>query len=122
MANPNSKTLMGERIASARIAVGLSQLELAENMGVKLSSVENWESDITSPRSNLLSRMSGILHVSILWLLAGTENHDFQEPNLEETANLNRKIQHAESLIEELSKILEEMKGFSHQIQKDFDG
>ena len=122
MLNPNSKTLMSERIASARIAVGMSQLELAENLGVKLSSVENWESEITSPRSNLLSRMSGILNVSILWLLAGTETHDIQEPNLEETANLNRKIQHAESLIEELSKVLQEMKGFSHQIQQDFDG
>ncbi|QQA44069.1 helix-turn-helix domain-containing protein [Pelagovum pacificum] len=61
----------GDRLAAARDAAGMSQKDLAKRLGVKLSTLRNWEDDLAEPRANKLSMVSGLLSVSLPWLLTG---------------------------------------------------
>lgn len=61
----------GDRLAAARDAAGITQKELAKRVGVKHGTLRNWEDDIAEPRANRLSMLSGILGVSLSWLLSG---------------------------------------------------
>ena len=61
----------GDRLAAARDAAGLSQKDLAKRLGVKASTLRNWEDDLAEPRANRLSMLSGLLGVSLSWLLSG---------------------------------------------------
>lgn len=61
----------GDRMAGAREAANLSQEALARQLGVKLATIQNWENDNSEPRANKLQMMSGMLSVSMRWLLTG---------------------------------------------------
>jgi len=61
----------GDRLAAARDASGMSQEVLAKRLGVKLATLSKWEDDMAEPRANRLAMMSGLLGVSISWLLTG---------------------------------------------------
>ena len=61
----------GDRLAAAREAAGLEQKELARRVGVKPSTLRNWENDVAEPRANRLTILSGVLGVSFRWLLTG---------------------------------------------------
>ncbi len=67
---PDTATF-GDRVAGAREAAGLTQSELARTLGVRKDTVLAWEEDRSEPRANKLSRMAGVLNVSIMWLLTG---------------------------------------------------
>ncbi|WP_159964193.1 helix-turn-helix domain-containing protein [Profundibacterium mesophilum] len=67
----NETATFGDRLADARAAVGMSQEELARRLGVKLRTLDNWENDLSEPRANRLSMLSGLLNVSFRWLLTG---------------------------------------------------
>lgn len=67
----NDNATFGDRIYAAREAVGLSQSALAIRLGVQLKTVKKWEEDITEPRANKLQMISGLLNISITWLLIG---------------------------------------------------
>ena len=62
---------LGDRIAGAREAAGLSQSGLARGLGVKLATVQAWENDRADPRANKLQMAAGMLNVSVGWLLTG---------------------------------------------------
>lgn len=64
-------TTFGDRVAGAREASGMTQKELARRLGVKLRTLKAWEEDLSEPRANKLSMMSGLLNVSLRWLLSG---------------------------------------------------
>ena len=61
----------GDRLARARDAAGMEQKQLARRLGVKLSTIRNWEDDRSEPRANRLQMLTGMLGVSIVWLLTG---------------------------------------------------
>ena len=61
----------GDRLAGAREAAGLSQKALAKRLGVAGDVIAGWENDIKEPRANRLQMMSGMLGVSLSWLLTG---------------------------------------------------
>lgn len=61
----------GDRLAAARDAAGLKQGDLAKRLGVKRSTLANWEGDLSEPRANRLSMIAGFLNVSVGWLLTG---------------------------------------------------
>jgi transcriptional regulator with XRE-family HTH domain len=61
----------GDRVAAAREKIGLSQGDLARRLGVKDKTILAWENDVSEPRANKLSMMSGVLNVSMRWLLTG---------------------------------------------------
>jgi transcriptional regulator with XRE-family HTH domain len=62
---------MGDRIAGAREAAGLTQEELARRLGVKHSTIRAWEDDRSEPRANRLQMLAGMLNVSLMWVLTG---------------------------------------------------
>ena len=70
---------LGDRIVAAREATGLTQKDVARQLGVKLKTVQGWEDDRTEPRANKAQMMSGVLGVSLTWLLSG-EGDGVSEP------------------------------------------
>ena len=62
---------LGDRLARAREAAGMTQSQLARRLGVKLSTLRNWEADRSEPRANRLQMLSGLLNVSFVWLMTG---------------------------------------------------
>jgi len=67
----NEAATFGDRVAAGREALGLSQSDLARKLGVKLRTVQGWEDDLSEPRANKLQMLSGVLNVSLMWLLNG---------------------------------------------------
>ncbi|SHE60185.1 transcriptional regulator, XRE family [Litoreibacter ascidiaceicola] len=67
----NENATFGDRVAAAREAQGLTQEDFAKKLGVKLKTVRGWEDDVDEPRANRLSMMSGMMNVSMRWLLTG---------------------------------------------------
>lgn len=61
----------GDRLATAREATGLSQSQLARQLGVKLATLRGWENDVAEPRANRVQMLSGMLNVTLGWLLTG---------------------------------------------------
>lgn len=61
----------GDRLSGARDAAGLAQRALADQIGVKQSTLDAWENDLREPRANRLQMLSGLLGVSLRWLLTG---------------------------------------------------
>ena len=62
---------LGDRLAAAREAAGLSPAQLAKQLGVKPETLEMWENDWKEPRANRLQMLTGLLGVSLRWLLTG---------------------------------------------------
>lgn len=75
----NDAATFGDRVAAGRRALGLSQSELAKRLGIKTKTLEAWEDDMVEPRANKLQMLSGILNVSLTWLLNG-EGDGLSEP------------------------------------------
>ena len=61
----------GDRLAAAREGIGLTPADLAKRLGVKTSTLIDWENDVKEPRANRLSMLSGLLGISLTWLLTG---------------------------------------------------
>ena len=62
---------LGDRLVAARQFAGLSQEELATQIGVKIVTLDAWENDWKEPRANRLQMLTGLLGVSLRWLLTG---------------------------------------------------
>lgn len=73
----NDASTFGDRLVAARTAHSLSAKALARQLGVATKTVDKWENDISEPRANKLQMLSGVLNVSIPWLLTG-ENGEFE--------------------------------------------
>ncbi|MEM7058318.1 MAG: helix-turn-helix transcriptional regulator [Pseudomonadota bacterium] len=67
----DSASTFGDRLARAREYTGMDQSQLARRLGVKLATIRNWEADRSEPRSNRMQMLSGLLNVSIIWLING---------------------------------------------------
>jgi transcriptional regulator with XRE-family HTH domain len=76
---PDVATL-GDRLAAAREAAGMSPETLAKRLGVKLITLEKWEQDASEPRANKLSMVAGVLNVSMVWLITG-EGEGIADPD-----------------------------------------
>ena len=67
----DESSTFGDRLARAREYAGMSQGQLAHRLGVKAITLRNWEADRSEPRANRLQMLSGLLNVSIVWLMTG---------------------------------------------------
>ena len=61
--------MLNERIRELRIASGISQVELAEKLGVSKQSVSNWENDNIQPSIEMLVKIARVFNVSTDFLL-----------------------------------------------------
>ena len=59
------KKTLGNMIAELRKQKGMTQLELAEKMGVTDKAVSKWERDLSCPDINSLSNLAEVLGVSV---------------------------------------------------------
>ncbi|MDG2340946.1 MAG: helix-turn-helix domain-containing protein, partial [Paracoccaceae bacterium] len=48
-----------------------NQKDLTKRLGIKISTLRSWEEDWAEPRANKLQMLSGLLNVSLTWLLTG---------------------------------------------------
>ena len=61
----------GKRIANLRRENGMTQLELAEKMGVTDKAVSKWERNLSLPDAGSLPRLAEIFQVSVDELMQG---------------------------------------------------
>lgn len=77
---PDSATF-GDRVVGAREKSGMTQAELSRRLGIRLTTLQGWEEDRSEPRANKLQMLTGMLNVSLSWLLSG-EGIGPEEPSV----------------------------------------
>ena len=53
----------GELIRNARKSLGLTQRQLADQIGVSNTSVSNWEKGLSRPDADLIQKLCAVLHL-----------------------------------------------------------
>jgi transcriptional regulator with XRE-family HTH domain len=81
----------GDRLAAARDAANLTPDAFARRLGVKLATIQNWENDHSEPRANKLQMISGMLNVSMRWLLTG-EGEGIESPIAVDDGDLHKAL------------------------------
>ena len=84
---------IGERIRSARKALGLNQTALAERVGVSQPAVASWESGQHDPRRLMIAKLAEALGVSTEWLESGARSA-IERDTHPAAAYIRRPIQH----------------------------
>jgi transcriptional regulator with XRE-family HTH domain len=114
--------IFSTRIINARQTCGYTQAQLARRIGVKKSTLANWESSHSSPRANKLKELAGVLNVPVLWLIAGSDAPpEVSAPDLSETLMLEQRLHKADLLINELSALAADLRGHTRRVQRDID-
>ncbi len=62
--------IIGKNIRKHRELLGLTQKQLAEQLGISSARLSNWESGINRPDVDMLAKLCGILNISANTLLA----------------------------------------------------
>lgn len=62
--------MLSQRIRELRLALNISQVKLAEILGVTKQSVSNWENDNIQPSIEILVKLAEVFGVSTDYLLA----------------------------------------------------
>ncbi|MBY8975639.1 helix-turn-helix transcriptional regulator [Rhodobacteraceae bacterium NNCM2] len=88
----------GDRLALAREQQGMTSAQLARRLGLKVSTVNNWEFDRSAPRANKIQMLAGLLNVSIVWLLTG----EGEGAPVEEVADGSENLAEIGTLVTEL--------------------
>lgn len=85
--------MVGVRIKNLRKAIGLTQAELGNKLGVIKQTVSSWENEISSPGNDALIKMADIFNVSLDYLLGKTNNDDaLEQSELEYTTEREREF------------------------------
>lgn len=82
------KKTLGMMIAELRKEKGLTQLELAEKMGVTDKAVSKWERDLSCPDINSLPNLADILGVSVDELMRIKKEAEMSKQSVKEIVNL----------------------------------
>ncbi len=61
---------LGEKIMYSRKRAGMSQIDLADALGVSRQSVSKWETGEANPEIGKLPQLAEVLHVTTDWLLS----------------------------------------------------
>ena len=111
----------GDRVAGAREAAQLTQEALSRRLGVKLATIQNWENDHSEPRANKLQMLSGMLNVSMRWLLTG-EGEGVESPVaassgdlLKALAELSRMRAQALALSQDMGHLEKRLRGLMRE-------
>ena len=60
---------IGDKLRIARIALNLSQIELAEKVGITERSIYNYEQTETYPKPAILKKLAEVLNVTVAYLM-----------------------------------------------------
>lgn len=100
---------IGGRLSRARDASGLTVKELAWRLGVKMATVNAWESDRTQPGSHRLTILAGLLQVSLSWILHGVGTAPSESETSVESAAMNSQIDRLRLLHAETGQIIDRL-------------
>lgn len=81
------KKTLGTMIAELRKAEGMTQLELAEKMGVTDKAVSKWERDLSCPDINSLPKLAEIFGISVDDLMQVKQEASRPEKSVGEIVN-----------------------------------
>ncbi len=76
---------LGDKITYARKKAGMSQIDLADALGVSRQSVSKWETEEANPDITKLSAIAKALNVSTDWLLSDEDPVDTEDTPVSET-------------------------------------
>ena len=100
---------LGRRITDARENAGLTIDQLAQSAAISGKTLKNWETDRTLPRPNKLQMLSGVLGVSLTWLLDGGDAHDPVGSRPSRLDQLESKVERMHCLQRELFQLSNEI-------------
>ncbi len=89
--------MLNERIRELRTNSGLSQVELAEKLGISKQSVSNWENDNIQPSIDMLLKIARTFNVSTDYLLDEEEHTFLEVTNLTKT-----QVRHIQQIINDI--------------------
>lgn len=107
MTNSPVAASVGERIAQAREAAGLSTAQLARRIGVRTQTLSAWETGRAEPRANRLVMIAGLLNVSPTWLLMGQGHAPTDTPS--ELALVMGELSQLRAMQERTAQIIERL-------------
>ncbi|MBO5402400.1 MAG: helix-turn-helix transcriptional regulator [Clostridia bacterium] len=91
--------MLSEKLREVRLSRGMSQVELAKQLGVTKQSVSNWENDNIQPSVDMLVKIAQCLSVSTDYLLElDTKTY------IEVTGLTSREISHIQMIINDIKK------------------
>lgn len=89
--------MLNEKIKKLRLSYNLSQVDIANRLGVSKQCVSNWENDNVQPSIEMLVKIAKLFNVSADYLL------DLDEKELLDVQGLSEKeIAHIKLLIQDL--------------------
>lgn len=108
----------GDRLTTAREALGLDQPTFAKRIGIKVQTLRNWEEDRSEPRANRLQMLAGMLNVPIVWLMSGQgdlpsalESERRVDEGLEACFGELRRLRHEQmQIVEKLGRLEKRMR------------
>ena len=74
--------MLSQRIRELRLALNISQVKLAEILGVTKQSVSNWENDNIQPSIEILVKLAEVFGVSTDYLLMLDDNRTLDVSDL----------------------------------------
>lgn len=97
MTNDWVQSMLNEKIKKLRLSYNLSQVDIANRLGVSKQCVSNWENDNVQPSIEMLVNIAKLFNVSADYLL------DLDEKELLDVQGLSEKeIAHIKLLIQDL--------------------
>jgi transcriptional regulator with XRE-family HTH domain len=75
-----TKVFRGDRLRQAREQTGLTQLELAKQLGMSQNQIYRYEVGLAEPLPDQIKRLAVSLHVTTDWLLDAIEDTNVAEP------------------------------------------
>lgn len=74
--------MFSERLREARNAAGLSQEALGKKVGLRQSSVWQYEANKSAPTPEMIVALADVLNVTVAWLLDVDEDYSMQEQEI----------------------------------------
>lgn len=94
--------MFAKRLKCLRRTQGLSQVQLAEKLGVKKQSVCNWENDNIRPSIEMLEKAADFFGVSTDYLLGRPESTYSSSNTIDVTGLKPKQIEHLRQIVEDL--------------------
>lgn len=92
--------MLNERIRLLRMEKGISQIQLADALGVTKQSISNWENDNIQPSIEMLVKLSKFFDVSTDYLLGLEKKRTLSVKNL-----TDKQISHIQLIIDDFKNL-----------------